>query len=197
MTLVMLVMGFAIVGVFLPMTLYYQSVLGLSAFEAGLAIAPQPLAMMLMSGGAAALAARYAKYLLIAGLTLFAVGIGYIAWTAQVGSNRWSFVPGLVIAGVGMAGIWTPVYSLATRDLQPRLAGVASGVISTVQELGAVIGSAAIGAVLPNQLAADLHSRPVGYAAHLPQPVQGPFVAGFSQGAKGGLEIGRGQTGTS
>ena len=197
MTLVMLAMGFAIVGVFLPMTIYYQSVLGLSAFAAGLAIAPQPLAMILMSGGAAALANRYAKYILIAGLSLFAIGIAYIAWTAQVASNRWSFVPGLVIAGVGMAGIWTPVFSLATRDLQPRLAGVASGVISTVQELGAVIGSAAIGALLQNQLAADLHSRAASYSAQLPQPVQGPFVAGFSQAAKGGLEIGRGQTGTN
>ena len=197
MTLVMLVMGFAIVGVFLPMTIYYQSVLGLSAFEAGLAIAPQPLAMMLMSGGAAALAARYAKYLLIAGLTLFAVGIGYIAWTAQVSSNRWSFVPGLVIAGVGMAGIWTPVYSLATRDLQPRLAGVASGVISTVQELGAVIGSAAIGALLQNQLASDLHNRAVSYSAQLPSQAQAPFVDGFSKAANAGLQVGRGQTGTS
>jgi EmrB/QacA subfamily drug resistance transporter len=197
MTLVMLAMGFAIVGVFLPMTLYYQSVLGLTAFEAGLAIAPQPLAMMLMSGGAAALAARYAKYILITGLTLFAVGIGYIAWTAQVGSNRWSFVPGLVIAGVGMAGIWTPVFSLATRDLQPRLAGVASGVISTVQELGAVIGSAAIGAVLQNQLATDLHSRAVSYSAQLPAQAQAPFVDGFSKAANAGLQVGRGQTGTS
>jgi EmrB/QacA subfamily drug resistance transporter len=197
MTLVMLAMGFAIVGVFLPMTLYYQSVVGLTAFEAGLAIAPQPLAMMLMSGGAAALAARYAKYILITGLTLFAVGIGYIAWTAQVGSNRWSFVPGLVIAGVGMAGIWTPVFSLATRDLQPRLAGVASGVISTVQELGAVIGSAAIGAVLQNQLATDLHSRAVSYSAQLPAQAQVPFVDGFSKAANAGLQVGRGQTGTS
>jgi len=197
MTLVLMAMGFAIVGVFLPLTLYYQSVLGLSAFDAGLAIAPQPLAMVLLSGVSAALAARYAKYILIGGLTLFAIGMAYIAWTAQVTSNRWSLVPGLVIAGIGMAGIWTPVFSLATRDLQPRLAGVASGVISTIQELGAVIGSAAIGAVLQNQLAADLHGRAVSYSAQLPSQAQGPFVDGFSKAAKAGLEVGRGQTGTS
>jgi MFS family permease len=197
MTLVMLAMGFAIVGVFLPMTIYYQSVLGLSAVAAGLAIAPQPLAMVLLSGPAAALAARYAKYILIGGLSLFAVGITYIAWTAQVTSNRWSFVPGLVVAGIGMAGIWTPIFSLATRNLQPSLAGVASGVISTVQELGAVIGSAAIGALLQNQLAQDLHTRAVAYSSALPQQAQGPFVAGFSQAAKAGLQVGRGQTGTS
>jgi EmrB/QacA subfamily drug resistance transporter len=197
MALVLLAMGFAIVGVFLPLTLYYQSVLGLSAFDAGLAIAPQPLAMMLLSGVAAPLAARYAKYILVVGLTLFAVGMAYIAWTAQVTSNRWLFVPGLVIAGAGMAGIWTPVYSLATRDLQPRFAGVASGVISTVQELGAVLGSAAIGALLQNQLANDLHSRAVSYATQLPAQAQGPFVDGFTKAAKAGLEVGRGQSGTT
>jgi len=197
MALVLLAMGFAIVGVFLPLTLYYQSVLGLSAVDAGLAIAPQPLAMMLLSGVAAPLAARYAKYILVLGLTLFAVGMAYIAWTAQVTSNRWLFVPGLVIAGAGMAGIWTPVYSLATRDLQPRFAGVASGVISTVQELGAVLGSAAIGALLQNQLANDLHSRAVSYSTQLPAQAQGPFVDGFSKAAKAGLEVGRGQSGTS
>ena len=197
MALVLLAMGFAIVGVFLPLTLYYQSVLGLSAFDAGLAIAPQPLAMMLLSGVAAPLAARYAKYILVAGLTLFAVGMAYIAWTAQVSSNRWLFVPGLVIAGAGMAGIWTPVYSLATRDLQPQFAGVASGVISTVQELGAVLGSAAIGALLQNQLATDLHNRAVSFATQLPTQAQAPFVDGFSKAAKSGLEVGRGQSGTN
>jgi EmrB/QacA subfamily drug resistance transporter len=197
MALVLMAMGFAILGVFLPMTLYYQSVLGLSAFDAGLAIAPQPLAMILLSGPAAALASRYAKYILIAGLTLFAIGVAYIAWTAQVSSNRWSFVPGLVVAGIGMAGIWTPVFSLATRDLQPRLAGVASGVVSTIQELGAVIGSAAIGALLQNQLASDLQSRAVSYSQQLPSAVRAPFVDGFSQAARAGLQVGRGQTGSS
>src|SRR5207247_11269237 len=106
MTLVLMAMGFAIVGFFLPLTIFYQSVLGLSAFDAGLAIAPQPLAMMLMSGVAAALAARYAKYILVVGLTLFAIGMAYIALIAQGSSNRWSSVPGLVLGGMGMAGVW-------------------------------------------------------------------------------------------
>src|SRR5256714_12116742 len=131
MALVLLAMGFAIVGVFLPLTLYYQSVLGLSAFDAGLAIAPQPLAMMLLSGVAAPLAARYAKYILVVGLTLFAVGMAYIAWTAQVTSNRWLFVPGLVIAGAGMAGNWTPGFCLAARGPGTQIARAASAVTRT------------------------------------------------------------------
>jgi EmrB/QacA subfamily drug resistance transporter len=197
MTLVLMAMGFAMVGVFLPITIYFQSVLGLSAFDAGIATAPMPLVMMLFSGVVAPLAARFGKYILMAGLTLFAIGMAYIAWRVQVDSNRWSFVPGLVLGGLGLAGVWTPVYSLATRDLQPRLAGVASGVLSTVQELGTVIGSAAIGAVLQNQLATGLREHAIGYSAQLPDAFRARFVEGFSQAASRGLEVGRGQTGGS
>ncbi|HVS06789.1 MAG TPA: MFS transporter [Candidatus Dormibacteraeota bacterium] len=197
MTLVLMAMGFAMVGVFLPITIYFQSVLGLSAFDAGVAVAPMALTMMLFSGVVAPLAARFGKYILMVGLTLFALGMAYIAWRVQVDSNRWTFVPGLLLGGLGLAGVWTPVYSLATRDLQPRLAGVASGVLNTVQELGTVIGSAAIGAVLQNRLATGLQSHAVGYSSQLPAPFRAPFVDGFSQAASHGLEVGRGQTGGS
>ena len=195
MTLVLMAMGFAMVGVFLPITIYFQSVLGLSAFDAGIAMAPMALTMMLFSGVVAPLAARFGKYILMIGLTLFAIGMSYIAWRVQVDANRWSFVPGLVVGGLGLAGVWTPVYSLATRDLQPRLAGVASGVLSTVQELGTVIGSAAIGAVLQNRLASGLHDHAVAYSSQLPELFRARFVDGFSQAASRGLQVGRGQTG--
>jgi EmrB/QacA subfamily drug resistance transporter len=197
MTLVLMAMGFAMVGVFLPITIYFQSVLGLSAFDAGIAMAPMALTMMLFSGVVAPLAARFGKYILMIGLTLFAIGMTYIALRVQVDANRWSLVPGLVLGGLGLSGVWTPVYSLATRDLQPRLAGVASGVLSTVQELGTVIGSAAIGALLQNRLATGLQDHAVGYSAQLPDPLRARFVEGFSQAASRGLEVGRGQTGSS
>ena len=198
MTLVLMAMGFAMVGVFLPITIYFQSVLGLSAFDAGLATAPMPVAMMLVSGVAASLYTRVSgKYLLMAGLTGFAAGMAYIAWTAATSSNRWSLLPGLIIAGAGMGFVWTPVFGLATRDLRPELAGVASGVLNTLQELGAVVASAAIGALLQNRLATGLHAQAVSYSSQLPPAFRGRFVDGFSQAASSGLEVGRGQTGGS
>src|SRR5581483_8694932 len=68
MALVLAAMGFALLGLFLPLTIYYQSVLGLSALSAGLTVAPQPLAMMFTSPIAAGLSQRFnVKYLLIPG----------------------------------------------------------------------------------------------------------------------------------
>jgi len=196
MTLVMAAMGFAILGFYLPLTIYLQSVLGLSAIQAGLTIAPQPLAMMLASGVASGLTEKVSgKYLLIPGLLAFAAGIGYVDWVAHAGADRWSFLPGLIACGLGMGFVWTPVYSLATRDLNPALGGVASGVISTIQELGAVLASAAVGALLQNRLANALHQQAVSYAAQLPPTLRERFVAGFSQAGHRGLEVGAGETG--
>jgi len=182
MALVLAALGFAMLGLFLPLTIYYQSVLGLSALAAGLTIAPQPLAMMVVSPLAAGLSRRVnGKYLLIPGLALFAAGMAYIDWAAHADASRWSFLPGLIASGIGLGFTWVPVFSLATRDLRPELAGVASGLLSTIQELGAVLASAAIGALLQNRLAIALHAQAVRNAAQLPQRLRGPFVASLSR----------------
>jgi EmrB/QacA subfamily drug resistance transporter len=198
MALVLSAMGFAILGLYLPLTIYYQSVLGLSAVAAGLTVAVQPLAMMFSSGLAnSPIGERIgAKRLLVAGLLLLAAGSAFIAWTARADSGRWDFVPGLVLSGIGMGFIWTPVFTLATRDLRPDLGGVASGVLNTIQELGAVVASASVGALLQNRLATALHDHAVTSSRALPAQFQDRFVAAFSGAARGGLEVGAGQTGS-
>ena len=198
MTFVMAAMGFAILGIYLPLTIYMQSVLGLSAIDAGLTIAIQPLAMIVSSGVASGLVQKVnGKYLLIPGLLALAAGSGYIDWAAHANSGRWDFVPGLVLSGLGMGCIWTPVFSVATRDLRPDLAGVASGVINTIQELGGVIATAAVGAFLQNRLALALHEQAVAASVRLPDQYRAAFVDGFSNAAHAGFEVGAGQSGAS
>jgi EmrB/QacA subfamily drug resistance transporter len=198
MTLVMAAMGFAILGFFLPLTIYMQSVLGLSALDAGLTIAAQPLAMIVSSGFASSMVQRVnGKWLLVPGLLMFAAGIAYIDWVAQADSGRWAFLPGLIVSGLGMGCVWTPVFSIATRSLDPKLAGVASGVINTLQEMGTVIASAVVGALLQNRLATALHDQAVVRSAQLPAELRARFVDGFSHAAHNGFEVGAGQSGAS
>jgi len=169
MTLVMAAMGFAILGLYLPLTIYMQSVLGLSAIDAGITIAVQPLAMLVSSGIAANLSQKVnGKYLLVPGLLALAGGSAYIDIAAQANSGRWDFTPGLILSGLGMGFIWTPVFSIATRDLPAHLGGVASGVINTIQELGGVFASAVVGAFLQNRLALAMHDRAVEASGQLP-----------------------------
>jgi hypothetical protein len=175
-----------------------QSVLGLSAIDAGLTLAVQPVAMFFSSGLAAGLSQRVnGKYLLIPGLLMLAAGSGFIDWAAHAGSGRWDFTPGLIASGLGMGFIWTPVFSIATRDLPAHLGGVASGVVNTIQEMGGVLASAVIGAFLQNRLAIALHDRAVTASSQLPQPYRASFVDGFSNAAHTGFEVGAGQSGAS
>ena len=198
MTMVMVAMGFAILGFFLPLTIYMQSVLGLTALQAGLTIAAQPLAMMVSSGVASSLVQKVSgKWLLIPGLLLFGAGVAYIDWVAQADSSRWAFLPGLIVSGLGMGCVWTPVFSLATRNLDPKLAGVASGVINTMQELGTVVASAVVGAFLQNRLATALHDQALARSGQLPAELRARFLDGFSHAARNGFEVGAGQSGAS
>ena len=194
MNLVAAAMGFAMLGLFLPLTIYLQSVLGLSALEAGLTVLPQALVMMIVAGPAGSLADRVGgKYVLLVGLSLFAASIGYLDWTAQADSERWSFLPALILMGVGMGFTWAPMYSLAMRDVEPRIAGAAAGVIETIQELGGVLAGAIVGAFLQNRLAVALREQAIERAEGLPPQFRGRFVDGFSNAAEGGLEVGGSQ----
>ena len=198
MTLVMAAMGFAILGIYLPLTIYMQSVLGLSAIDAGITLAIQPVAMFFSSGVASSLVQKVnGKYLLIPGLLALAGGTVYIDWAAQANSGRWDFTPGLIASGLGMGCIWTPVFSIGTRDLPVRLGGVASGVINTIQELGGVLASAVIGAFLQNRLAVALRDQAIAASGQLPEEYRSRFVDGFSSAARTGFEVGVGQSGAS
>ena len=197
-TVVIAAMGFAILGLYLPLTIYLQSVLGLSAIDAGLTIAVQPLVTMFASVAAAGLSQRMnGKYLLIPGLVALAAGSAYIDWAADAGSARWDFLPGLIVSGLGMGFIWMPLFSIGTRDLPAHLAGVASGVFNTIQELGGVLASAVVGAFLQNRLALSLHDHAVTASAQLPAPYRAPFVDAFSNAARSGFEVGAGQSGAN
>src|SRR5437870_10934136 len=198
MTLVMAAMGFAILGIYLPLTIYMQSVLGLSAIDAGITLAIQPVAMFFSSGMAGWMSQKFnGKYLLVPGLLMLAAGSGYIDWMAHADSGRWTFTPGLILSGLGMGFIWTPVFSIATRDLPAHLGGVASGVVNTIQELGGVLASAMVGALLQNRLALALHDQAVAASSRLPEQYRTSFVDGFSKAAHSGFEVGAGQTGAS
>jgi hypothetical protein len=75
------------------------------------------------------------------------------------------------------------------------MAGAASGVLNTVRQVGMVIGTAAVGALLQNQLASSLASQAAARSAALPAALRGPFVAGIRASASKGIQVGAGQNG--
>jgi EmrB/QacA subfamily drug resistance transporter len=188
--------SFAMQGIFIPITIYTQSVLGMTALQSGLTIAPMSLTAGIVAPFAGRLADRFGgKYLLMAGLALFGAGAAVVTALSTATSTQLTFFLPWVLAGVGLGLVFAPMTTVAMRDITPAMAGAASGVLNTTRQLGSVIGAAVVGAVLQNQLAIALHDQAVTAAAHLPRAFQQPFVDGFAQAAKSGLQVGRGQTG--
>lgn len=146
--------SFAVTGMFFPLMIYFQTVLGLSPSAAGMLTAP----MSLLSGAVAPfggwLAGRFdAKIMLVFGLVLVAGGLTVIATMAEAGTNPWSLLPGLLLCGIGMGLVFSPMSTLTMGSVRPELLGPASGTFNTAFQLGGVLGSATVGMVLQARIA--------------------------------------------
>lgn len=184
-------------GIFLPFSIYLQSVLGFSALKAGLTMAPGSLVSMFVAPVAGRLTDRIGgKYLLMLGLLLFGGGMGTIAVIAQPSSAWYDFLLPQAIAGVGIGCIFAPMTTVAMRNVNPVMAGAASGVFNTTRQLGTVIGTAGVGALLQNRLAAAFTAQARLRTAGLPPQARDKLVAGFQAAAKGGLATGSGHRAT-
>jgi EmrB/QacA subfamily drug resistance transporter len=180
-----------IIGFFLPITIYLQSVLGFSALKAGLVLAPMSLIGMVLAPVAGKLSDRVGgKYLLMGGLALFGLGAAWMTALAGVGTSWPTFLPAIVLLGIGFGGIFAPLSTEAMRSVPVQLAGAASGVNNTIRQVGSVIGSAAVGALLQHQLAGSLSDEATRRAGQLPTNLRPGFIAGFSDSAGTGLDLG-------
>jgi EmrB/QacA subfamily drug resistance transporter len=196
MNLVAAAIGFGMLGLFLPLTIFLQSVLGFSALKAGLATAPMSVVSMFVAPVAGRLSDKIGgKYLLMAGLTLFAGGMGMVIAASHLDTGVAQLMPGLIVAGLGLGLTFAPMQTVAMRDIEPRMAGAASGLINTTRQLGAVIGSAAVGALLQHQLAVKLTEAAKTNAGDLPPALRDQFVSGFANAQSSGIQVGAGQTG--
>ncbi|HEV2216300.1 MAG TPA: DHA2 family efflux MFS transporter permease subunit [Candidatus Dormibacteraeota bacterium] len=190
--------SFGMLSMFLPVTIYLQSVLGFTALAAGLTFAPMSLTSMVFAPFAGRLADRIGgKYILMTGISLFTVGFAFVAYVAESDSTWVTFLVPAIIAGAGMGMTFAPMTTVAMRNIQPRMAGAASGVLNTTRQLGAAIGSAVVGALLQNQLATSLHVQAVAHAGELPAAFRDRFIAIFSSVSSNGFQIGAGQSGAA
>jgi EmrB/QacA subfamily drug resistance transporter len=181
------VLSVGMMGIFLPFTIYLQSALGFSALKAGLTMAPASIISMFVAPVAGRMTDKIGgKYILMSGLMLFAIGFGLTAVIATTASQWQDFIWTLSIAGLGMGCTFAPMTTVAMRNIEPRVAGAASGMINTVRQVGAVIGTAAVGALLQNRLAAALPVAAARHAGSLPLGARQNFITGFAKSAQHG-----------
>jgi MFS family permease len=156
MTLV--VLGYAGVNsFFLILSLTLQNGFGLSALGAGLAYTPLAAGFFAASLLAGRLAPRFGRNLLAFGAL---VGLaGFIGTWALSGHLGPLMVP-LILVGVGNGILLTPLLNAVLARIRPAEIGMASGILSTAQQVGGAVGVAVIG-VLFFQTVGQGHGQPV------------------------------------
>jgi MFS family permease len=152
---------------YLVLSIALQDGLGLPALGAGLVYTPAAATFFVFSMIASRLVPRYGRRVLEIGAIV--LSLGYAA-TAAVLIGGLPFTPGVVIPtlmaqSVGGGLLITPSLNAVLARIDPGDAGLASGVLSTAQQVGGTLGVAVIGVVFFGSFDPATGDR-AGAAAH-------------------------------
>jgi EmrB/QacA subfamily drug resistance transporter len=143
-----LLMFFGMFGSIFLLAQFLQVVQHYSPLDAGLRTLPWTGMPVLVAPIAGALSDRIGgRPLLVAGLALQAIGLGWLAVVASPTVPYLTMVPAFVIAGVGMSLFFAPVANVVLSSVRRDQEGIASGANNAIRELGGVFGIAVLGAV--------------------------------------------------
>jgi predicted MFS family arabinose efflux permease len=136
---------------FLIIAWFLQDGLGYSPLKAGLTFASLGAGFIVGSFFLARrLASKYAHRLLVSGilvvLVTIGVGAGLIA-SRGVATTALELAPVLFFVGLGNGLVLPTLLNVVLADVAKELAGAASGVLVTMQQVGAAVGVAAVGSL--------------------------------------------------
>ncbi|WP_233280586.1 DHA2 family efflux MFS transporter permease subunit [Devosia rhizoryzae] len=145
-------------GMFLVISLLLQSGFGFTPLESGLTNTPFSVGVLLASFIAARFGSHYLRARVAVAGAMLAGGIlwlHFIIDNAGATIDSWSFLPPLLIAGVGLGTGFSSLFQLVLRNVPPRDAGAGSGALQAFQQVGGAVGVAVVGQLFFTQLASN------------------------------------------
>jgi EmrB/QacA subfamily drug resistance transporter len=145
---------------FVVSALYLQRVLGYDPFHVGLCFLPSET---LMAGFSAGMSDRIVTRFgirrpLSLGLTLVALGLTLFARAPLHATFLADVLPAMLLLGLGAGMASTPLLLAATRDLENKDSGLASGIVNSSFMLGGALGLATLVTLSEARSATLLHS---------------------------------------
>lgn len=139
--------SFLIAGVAFFTTLYQQNIHGFSPVRAGLALLPLVAMMMIGAPISGMLIGKVPSRILISvGMVIAGFG-GLLLLRLGIHSTYLTIVPSLVVMGLGMSLIFTPMTTATLNSVESAKSGVASAVNGAVREVGTAFGIALLGTI--------------------------------------------------
>lgn len=180
--------GFMIIALSLPLMIYAQSVRGLTPTKAALLMVPMAVVGIILAPFVGRLVDRYhPRYLAGFGLLADSVSLFWLSAVLRADTPIWQLLLPITLLGIGTAFTFGPLGVSANRNLPMAQAGAGSGVYNATRQVGSVLGSAAIAALMESRLAANLPAMPGGAAptqvggGNLPPQVLDGFSTAMGQ----------------
>lgn len=133
-----------ITGFSLAVGLFLQLGLGYSPLKASLTMAPWAVGAFVGSAVGASVLAGMGRRVLHLGLGLMTAGLTWLYFSLSVDGPP---IAPLAVFGIGMGMIFVPLFDIIVGDLSDDEVGSASGILTSVQQLGASLGIAVLGTV--------------------------------------------------
>ncbi|MFJ5032653.1 MFS transporter [Streptomyces sp. NPDC088560] len=141
------------------LSLWMQTLLGLTPVHGGLTLLPMTVVSMLVAVLVGRLLHGVPAWLTVGGgLLLIAAGTLCQA-VLDAGSDWTALVPGFVLVGVGTGFVAPTVAGAALTAVPQERAGMAGGAVNTVRQLGYALGVAVFGTVLTSRMTGTLPNR--------------------------------------
>jgi EmrB/QacA subfamily drug resistance transporter len=153
--------GAGMFGIFLFLTYYVQSTLGYSALKTGLAFLPMVAVLMATSTiSSQRLSQRVGpRWIVMVGMLVAGVGMVLLAQIGVASGYVSTILPGLVCVGFGIGLIFSSTLNQGTAGLAGGDAGVASAMVTTMQQLGGSIGTSLLNTLAASAAATYLATR--------------------------------------
>ncbi len=167
----------AMFAVFLFLTYYLQRTMGFSPIKTGLAFLPLVAAIMVTSTivNVRLLARVGPRPLLSGGMLLGGVALALLAQLEPGSTYAADVLPALIVLGFGLGGVFGTAVATATYGVAPGETGVASAMVSTMQQVGGSTGTALLSSIFSSAASAYADGR-----AASPQVLGAAAVHGYT-----------------
>ena len=155
----------AMFAMFLYITLYFQTILGLTPLQTGLRFLPLTVLSFFVAAASGNLSTRLPVRLLLgAGLAL--VGIGLLMMRGLGPNSHWTaLLGGSIVCGAGIGFVNPALASTAIGVVPPQRSGMASGINTTFRQVGIATGIAILGAIFESAISSKLAPKLAGTPA--------------------------------
>jgi EmrB/QacA subfamily drug resistance transporter len=160
---------------------FLQNVLGYSTLQAGLAILPAALFMVLVAPRSAKIVeARGARFTLLLGYVFCLLGFVAMLLLWKDDIAYWKVALGYALIGIGVGFAGTPASHSLTGSVPVRRAGMASGTADLQRDLGGAIMQSIMGALLTAGYAAAAATAIAASGQHVNDSVQNQLTKSFA-----------------